>query len=191
MIKKLIWLAAAGCLLFSVLAWAAPLQDYSISYTVKNPDGAVTDLLKYYLQDGNKFRVDYLHPDGVVYTIEILRKDKGLVWSMDPNLKIYFEVPLRQEAWERAITGVSMAESPKINKTGTTKFLNYPCDIYEVVSGEWTNIFFLEPSMNLILRSETKHKGKTFQIREATEFSPQKPAVSLFEIPAGYQKQLN
>jgi hypothetical protein len=120
-----------------------------------------------------------------------LRKDKGLVWSLDPSLKIYFEVPLRQDAWERAVTGISTAESPKINKTGTTKFLNYACDIYEMESGEWTNTSFMEPSMNLILRSETKHKGQTFQIKEATAFSRVKPAESLFEVPAGYQKQQN
>lgn len=189
--KKSILLVVAGFLLFSTLAGAVPLQDYSIGYTIKKPDGTVTDIIKYYLRDGNKFRVDYLHPDGVTYTIEILRKDKGLVWSIDPSFKIYFEVPLRQDAWERAVTGISGAEPPKLGKTGTTKFLNYACDIYEVEAKEWTNIFYLEPSMNLILRSETKQKGETFQIREATGFSPAKPAAEFFEVPAGYEKQEN
>jgi len=188
---KLIYLAIAGFLLLSTLVLAAPLQDYSIAYTVKKPDGIVTDLIKYYLRDGNKFRVDYLHPDGVTYAIEILRKDKGLVWSLDPSFKIYFEVPLRQDAWERAVRGISGTEPPKLGKTGTAKFLNYTCDIYEVEAEGWTSIFYLEPSMNLILRSETKHKGETFQIREATEFSPAKPAAALFEVPDGYQKQQN
>jgi hypothetical protein len=188
---KSIWLAVAGFLLFSALAWAAPLQDYSIAYTIKNPDGSVSDFIKYYLRDGNKFRVEYLHPDGVAFTIEILRKDKRLVWSMDPTLKTYFEVPLRQDAWEKAVTGISGAEPPKLGKTGTTKFLNYACDIYEVEAEGWTSIFYLEPSMNLILRSETKLKGETFQIREATAFSPEKPAAALFEIPNGYTKSKN
>lgn len=189
--RKSIWFAVAGFLLFSALAWAAPLQDYSIGYTLKNPDGTVSDFIKYHLRDGNKFRVDYLHPDGVAYAIEILRKDQGLVWSLDPALKVYFEVPLQQDAWERAVTGVSMAESPKFGKTGTTKFLNYACDIYEVEAEGWTNIIYLEPNMNLMLRSESKLKGEPFQTWEATEFSPAKPAEALFEIPAGYQKQQN
>jgi hypothetical protein len=34
---KSIWLVIAGFLLCSVLTWAAPLQDYSIGYTIKNP----------------------------------------------------------------------------------------------------------------------------------------------------------
>lgn len=186
---KSAWLAIAGFLLISALAWAAPLQDYSIAYTVKNPDGNVANFIKYYLRDGNKFRVEYLHPDGVAFTVEILRKDKGLVWSMDPTLKIYFEVPLRQDAWERALRGVSGEAPPQFGKTGTTKFLNYTCDIYEVEAEGWASIFYLEPSMNLILRSETKLKGETFQIREATSFSPAKPAAALFEVPAGYQRQ--
>lgn len=188
---KSVWFAAVGFLLISAMAWAAPLQDYSIDYTLKNPDGTVSDFIKYYLRDGNKFRIEYLHPDGVAFNIEILRKDKGLVWSIDPSFKVYFEVPLRKDAWERAVTGISGAEPPKIGKTGTTKFLNYACDIFEVEAEGWSNTFYLEPGMNLILRSETKLKGQTFQIREATAFSPAKPAAALFEIPAGYQKQQN
>jgi outer membrane lipoprotein-sorting protein len=153
---KLIWLAVAELFLFSALAWAAPLQDYSIGYTIKNPDGTISSFIKYYLRDGNKFRAEYLNKDGVAHTVNILRKDKGLVWSLDPNLKTYFEVPLRQDKWENAVMGVSATISPELKKTGTTKFLNYPCDIYEVESDEWINIDVIELSMNIFFRFEIK-----------------------------------
>lgn len=187
--KKLIWLLTAGFLLFSTLTWAAPLQNYSIVYVNKNPDGTISNIIKYYLRDGNKFRADYLRGNGEWITTNILRNDKGLVWSLDQTYKTYFEVPLKPGKWENAVLGVSGAESPDLKKTGTTKFLNYTCDIYIVETEEWTNIIYLEPSMNLMLRSETKIKGETFQIREASTLSLEKPPVALFEIPAGYKHQ--
>lgn len=63
------------------IAWAAPLQDYSIGYAIKKPNGTTSSFIKYYLRDGNKFRIEYLSKEGVAHTVEILLKDKGLVWS--------------------------------------------------------------------------------------------------------------
>ena len=84
--RSFIWLAVAALLVSASLAWAAQPQDYSISYVEKNPDGSFNSSRKYYLRDGNKFRCEYAGGDGVAHTIEILRKDKNLVWSMDPGL---------------------------------------------------------------------------------------------------------
>ena len=75
-----------------------------------------------------------------------------------------------------------------LTKTGETKFLNFPCDIYESESNGWTNIIAVERGMSIILRVENKQNGKRVQIMEATVFRPEKPAVALFEIPAGYKK---
>ena len=170
------------------LAWAAPPQNYSISYVGKNPDGSYNNSRKYYLRDGNKFRSEYAGLDGVTHTIEILRKDKGLVWSMDPVNKQYREVPLRQDAWDFAIGGPFATADMMVKKTGTVKILNYNCNIYEMLSGEWLNIFAAEPGTNALLRTELKQNGKLVQLTEATEFKTEKPAAALFEVPAGYKK---
>ncbi len=185
---KLIWLAVAGLLLFSISAWAAPPQDYTLGYTYKNPDGTVSKIVKYYLHDGNKFRSEYLSGDGAVITINILRKDKGLVWALDTNSKQYKEVPLKQDSWKYAIIGNLVTDFQGLKKIGETKLLNYPCDIYESESDGWTNIVAVERGMGIILRVENKQNGKLVQIMEATEFRPEKPAAALFEIPAGYKK---
>jgi hypothetical protein len=192
-------------LFISSTLWAAPPQDYTLSLTFRNPDGTVFRITKYYLGDDNKFRVEYLTPvqyhvnDGAelqaekltnveANTVEILRKDKGLVWSLDPSVKDYVQVPLKKDAWERAVTGVFAIESHKLKKTGTTKFLNYPCDIYESERDGWTTISVIEPGTNIIFRSELREKNKLVQIMEATEFCLDKPAAALFEIPAGYKR---
>jgi outer membrane lipoprotein-sorting protein len=188
---KLIWLTVTGLLLFSVLAWAAPPQDYTLDYTYKNPDGTVSKIVKYYLRDGNKFRSEYLSGDGAVITTNILRKDKGIVWSLDTNLKQYNEVPLKQDSWKYAIIGNFVTDFQELKKTGETKLLNYPCDIYESESDGWANIIVVERGMSIILRIENKQNGKLVQIMEATEFRPEKPAAALFEIPTGYIKSKN
>lgn len=185
---KLIWFAIAGLLLFATWAWATPPQDYTLNCSFKNPDGTVFRIIKYNLCDGNKFRIDYLSGDGAANTVEIYRKDKGLLWTLDPVFKNYTQVVLKQDAWDQAISGIFAAESQKIKKTGKTKYLNYSCDMYEAERSGWTTISVVEPAMNIIFRSELKEKDKTVQIMEATEFRLGKPAASLFEIPDGYKQ---
>jgi outer membrane lipoprotein-sorting protein len=224
---RLFWLFIIGLVISSALTWAVPPQDYTISYTFKNPDGTVFRITKYYLRDGNKFRTDYISPtqynisagadastdlsndtSGNVssdaqlqaehltnvepQTIEILRKDKNLVWSLDPSFKNYIEVPLKQDAWEHSLTEIFISDFHDFKKTGDTTLLNYTCDIYEnvqkVKEETWTNTAYVAQRLNVILKTELRQNGKLVQTMEATEFSTEKPASSLFEIPDGYQK---
>ena len=224
-VKSKIKIIIAGLLVFSVSAYSAPLKNFAISYTFKNADGSVFRIIKYYLNDGLRFRSEYYSPvkynisaraeaqtgDSVSkvethtelqpesssgklepHTIEILRKDKELVWSIDPSYKQYFEVPLRQDPWERATTEIFLTDSTNIKKTGETKLLDYPCNIYENVQkvdkDTWTNIFYVTQGSNIIMKNELLQNGNLIQIMEATEFSEEQPASSLFEVPEGYKK---
>ena len=226
---KLIWLLIVGLVISAPLAWAVPPQDYTISYTFKNPDGTVFRITKYYLRDGKKFRTDYISPtqynisagaedstdlsndrntkDTISndaqfqaehltniepQTVEILRKDKNLVWSLDPSFKNYIEVHLKQDAWEYALADIFINDLNDFKKTGDTTLLNYNCDIYESIKmvneDNWTNIAYVAQDLNVILKTEILQNGKLVQIMEATAFSMEKPASVLFEIPDGYRK---
>lgn len=224
---NLIWLLIIGLGIYSALAWAIPPQDYTISYTFKNPDGTVFRITKYYLRDGNKFRTDYISTNqynisagadvstdlsndttGNVssdaqlqaehltniepQTVDILRKDKNLVWSLDPSFKNYIEVPLKQDVWEHALTEIFINDFHDFKKTGDIKLLNYTCDIYESVQkvkeDTWTNVAYVAQGLTVVLKTELWQNGKLVQTMEATEFSIEKPASSLFVIPDGYQK---
>lgn len=188
---RLIWLAVTGLLLFSALAWAAPPQDCTVAYTFKNPDGQVFRVIKYYLSDSLKFRVDYLSKDGTVNAVNIYRKDKGLIWSLNPSTQEYKEKSMEPDEWDYQLMGIFVPEFQKAKKNGETKIFNYPCDIYEAERSGWTTISYIAQGMNIALKTELKEKEKLVQIMEATEFQLKKPAASLFEIPAGYQKQQN
>ncbi len=129
------------------------------------------------------------------YTIEILRNDKKLVWSMDPPSKTYFEVPLRQEPWEHSCSIVFADSIPHSKIIGETKLLNYDCDIYEIVQTfnkeTWASKLFVAKNLNAILKTELWQNGKLTEIMEAAEFSLEKPATSLFEVSEGYLKNEN
>jgi hypothetical protein len=200
-------LCITGLLLSSAL-WAAPPQDYILGYIFKNPDGSVFRCMRYYLRDGNKFRVEYLATvqyhinnteltaeylttDIEPHTIEILRKDKGLVWTLDTSFKVYSQISMRPDVWEQDTTKLFINDFSGLKKTGETKLLNYSCDIYQTARDGWTNILTVAQGINVVLKSELSQNGKLLQIMEAIEFRAEKPAADLFEIPAGYENQVN
>jgi len=126
------------------------------------------------------------------HTVEILRNDKKLVWSLDPSFKDYREVPLRQESWDHILTNIFISDFHDFKKNGDAKLLNYTCDIYESVQkvkeDSWTNIAYVSHDHGVILKTELWQNGKLVQTMEATEFNMEKPALSLFEIPVTYTK---
>ncbi len=223
----LILMLILGLIISSALAFNVSPQDYAIVYVFKNADGTVSNMIKYFMRDGNKFRTEYIttveysmtanteastdlsndtssnvsstsqlnakpisNPEP--HTVEILRNDKKLVWSLDPSFKNYIEVPLRQESWDHILTNIFINDFHDLKKTGEATLLNYTCDTYEnvqkVKEDSWTNIAYVSQELGVILKTELWQNGKLVQIMEATEFNLEKPAKSLFEIPATYTK---
>lgn len=129
------------------------------------------------------------------HTIQILRNDKKLVWTISPEFKKYSEVSLRPDSWERSVTGLLLNSYPDLKKTGEIKLLDYPCDVYENVQTDqennWRNIVIAAHGLDVVLKTELWKNSKLVQTMEATEFSTKKPASSLFEVPGGYQKNDN
>lgn len=226
----LILMLILGLMISTALALDVTPKDYAIVYVFKNADGTVSNMIKYYMRDGNKFRTEYIttveysmttnieatadlgndtsnnvsstsqlsanpisNPEP--HTIEILRNDKKLVWSLDPAFKDYREVPLRQESWDHILTNIFINDFHDFKKTGEAKLLNYTCDIYEnvqkVKEDSWTNIAYVSQEQSVIMKTELWQNGKLVQTMEATEFNLEKPAISLFEIPAAYTKYDN
>ncbi|HVO76316.1 MAG TPA: hypothetical protein VMT35_20010 [Ignavibacteriaceae bacterium] len=128
-------------------------------------------------------------------TIEILRKDKRLVWSIDPAFKNYIEVPLKEDSWGYALMNIFVDSMGDLKKSGETKLLDYPCIIWKSEQKEnednWTSIFYVAQDINVVLKTEIRQNGKLVQTMEATEFKLEKPSESLFEVPGGYKKNEN
>jgi hypothetical protein len=214
-------------LLISSFVWATTLENFTLKYVFKNPDGSGFRIIKYYFSEGRKLRAEYystiqynisssaeakvendtvesqanadMQADSIAnpepHTIQILRKDKNLVWMLMPEFKEFFESPLKPDAWENSISGNFISDFNDLKKTGETKLLNYDCDVYESVQkyneDTWTNTFCVAKELNVVLKSEMMQNGKLVQIKEAAEFSTEPPSSSLFEIPEGYSKNEN
>jgi hypothetical protein len=127
--RKLFWLAIVGILLCSTLAWAAPPLNLSLTTISKNPDGTVLHIIKNYLRDGNKSRIEYLSATGAVNAVSIFRKDRGLIWGVEPETKTYTERKMAPGDWGHALFEVFPDPSLKLEKTGATKYLGFDCEI--------------------------------------------------------------
>lgn len=184
---KLIWLTIAGILLFFSFIWAAPPQNYTLTYVFKDQDQKPVMMVKCYMLDDTKLRVDSF-VDNAVTTVAIYRKDKGLIWTFYPNIKQYTEIPMEQALWDQAMKGTADIPLDSSQRTGETKFLNYNCDVYEMKKDGKTDTCFIVQGMNIILKSESMENGKIEMTAEAIDFHLGNPIASLFEILAGYKK---
>ncbi len=180
----------AGLLLFSTLAWGAPPQNYILTYSYKEMGReTLTMTLKYYLHNGIKLRIDYLSTSGAVRMSKIFQQDKGLVWTLYSFSKQYQEQSLDQGAWDTVKGGFAFEwDWDQCQKTGETKLLNYPCDIYRMQKNGKTTTAYVAQGMNIVLKAESKENDKIVLTMEAADFRPEKAAASLFEIPAEYTK---
>lgn len=175
--------------LSTALAWAAPPTDLSVTTVSKNPDGSVLHIIKSYQRDGTKFRGEYLSPEGKVNAVTIYRKDKGLVYGIEPETRTYTQSKLKDGDWDRARFPVFPEPGHTLVRTGETTLLQTPCETFTSELRTFTMAFVLAKGSGVILKSELVQKGKVMQTDEATAFSLAKPAPALFEIPAGYKRR--
>ncbi len=190
---KFIGLVLAGLLLPSTLAWTAPPPDYVLTYVHQekepNREALTTMTLKYYLHNGLKLRIDYLSASGAVRLSRIFQKDKSLVRTLYSFSQQYQEGALDQAAWDSIIGGFAFEwDWDQCQKTGATKFLNYPCDIYQMQKNAKTTTAYIAQGLDIVLKAEIRENDKILLTMEATDFRPEKTAAAFFEIPAGYTK---
>ncbi len=171
------------------LAWAAPPTDLSLTTVSKNPDGTVLHTIKSYLRDGTKLRMEILSAQGKMEAVSVYRKDKGLVYGLEPDTRTYTQSELKDGDWERELFAVFPESGHKLQKTGEATVLKTPCEVFTSDLTTLTMTFTLAKGSGVILKSEWLQKGQVMQIDEATAFSLAKPALALFEIPAGYKRR--
>lgn len=191
---RLICLMLVGLLLFPTIVWAASPQDYTITYVheEKEPqrESLTTMNLKYYVSNDQKLRIDYLSASAAVQMSRIFQRDQGLIWTLYSFANQYQEESFDQSQWEALKGGFAFEwEWDKCQKTGETKILNYPCDIYQMQQNAKTTTAYIAQEMNIVLKAEIEEDGKIVFKLEATDFQPQeKTAASFFELPDGYTK---
>lgn len=177
-------------LLFSlaIAASAAKPTDYSTDMVVLQ-GSQVIQTMKLYVS-GQKSRVEGFTAGPLGRIVTIVRKDRGVTWTLYLDKKQYTEKPLAAggQPGRPDLANFDLANIKKEN-LGRETVLGYPCTKMRVTMGNLPNgqpmvaTVWVADSLELPLRLETM--GITQENRNL-KVGPQ-PA-SLFEIPAGFVK---
>lgn len=147
------------------------------------PEGAQEPAPSKFYKDGDKLRIQPL-PSGI---ITITRKDKNLVWIINPENKTYVE-QLYSEAKIRVSEIYLSGQRVKI---GEETIDGHPCIKYEFTPTNQPEVKTIEwqakDLRNFPIRLEgyyKNHKGKSVKaLTQHKDIDFNKPAAELFELP--------
>ena len=175
----------AGVSFFALLG-SAYAAEFSADMVQTMPQGVYEG--KFFMK-GNNFRQE-MDMQGQEQ-ITIFREDKGVVWVLMPEAKMYME--MSSQAQEE---NVPQIDQEKIEHMAEKKFLGketvngYACETYQYIyhdksMGTMTQWF--SKKLNFPIKMET-HGPSGHTTTEYKNISEKSLSNALFEIPAGYSK---
>ena len=181
-------------LLFAALAQAGTIKEYSADM-VDVSSGKT--LQKMYVTE-QRIRFDGYGEDGKLEGISIFRIDKGVMYAVQVEGKVYFEIPLDKNVKsikDFAETGM-MGIKPDIKreKEGSETVNGYAAEKFKVTTtvelmgqkNVITHHEWVAPEFDpLPVRAQSEPNGKITEMRNIKEGAPED---SVFEVPEGYQK---
>jgi len=171
---------------------AGKITNFSAEQVVLNPDGTQKSLQKMYVSS-DKVRTDAPSFTGEGTMTMILRKDRGVMWMLNPEKKTYTENPLREEDWQRTMRRNITVKKGK--NLGTEKVSGYRCKKKEmettvkVMGIERTSksTVWTSSSFDMPLRTQ----GEDGYMMEVRNIKPGRQSGRLFELPKGYTRVEN
>ncbi len=123
--------------------------------------------------------------------ITIFRQDKGVVWVLMPEAKMYMEMSSAAQA-----ENLPQVDQQKIEQMAEKKYLGkqtvngYACETYQYIyhdksMGTMTQWFSKKLNFPIKMEMQGPSGHMTTEYKNISEKSP---SNALFEIPAGYQK---
>lgn len=181
MVSVLIVSAGSAC--------AGKIKSFSADQVTLTPSGQVENSTKLYITP-DKIRAD-MHPQqGEGNMIMIMRRDRNLNWTLNPDNKSYVEKPLNEEEWEGMARG--MVKSMDEKDLGTEKVNGFKCHkksvrmVVEVMGfrTESNSIVWISDKLDIPVRIKTEDGHVT----ELRNIKTGNQSAKLFEIPGGYKK---
>lgn len=172
-------------LAFLCVTLSVQATEFSADMVSKIPEKTSTG--KVYVK-GNKIRYEFLEGDEKAVTI--MRLDKGVMWILMPEEKMYMEMPgagkgMIDPAMEKKIEHLA-----KKKHLGKEKMSGYVCEKYQYVYHDKameTMTQWFSKKLNYPIKIE--HKAPAYHM--LTEYKNIKEggvSDSLFEVPTDYQK---
>ncbi|HHD57352.1 MAG TPA: DUF4412 domain-containing protein [Desulfobulbaceae bacterium] len=120
----------------------------------------------------------------------IYRRDKQQLWMLNPEKKIYVQMPLDEKKWEQDAKGMIKSEKAKV--LGTENVNGYRCTKKKVtrrmemmgMNMTTTQTIWVSDKMDMPLRVRS-HDGTVTELRNIKKGNP---SAGVFEIPPGYKK---
>lgn len=177
-----------------LIAGLVLLHHIAAAWALAAPKDMAADMV--ILQGGSVMNTAKIHISGPRSRMEsdmmggllsIVRRDRGIVWTLYPSKRQYTERPLdaRTAAQDPASEPPGLISKEKI---GAGKVDGHACTVYRMkiaspAGQPFTATSCVSDSLGLALRSETAGI-----ITELRNIRPGPQPASLFEIPAGYQR---
>lgn len=170
----------------SVTAGEAPQVEYSADSYMESADGTMEG--KVYSAPG-KERREYVQAGEK--TIMIMRRDKNVIWMLQPEGKTYMEMKIPKEGRKGDLSGYKMEMSTvgpeTVNGVKTTKSKM----IMTGPKGDKLGGFGWRTKEGIIVKMDAIAVDKNSKERmkiELTNLQVGKQKPAMFEIPAGYTK---
>jgi len=189
MLKKLI----SRLMLFIIslfiigLGTAAPgnAAEFSADMIQKSPMGNTKG--KVFVK-GEKFRQEMNM--GGKKQIMIFQKDKGVVWVLMPEQRMYMEISAGGQQNMAPATPEEMEKMGDKKYLGKEKVNGYKCKKYRYTSNDpsvGTTTMWISKKLNFPIKTEMEGSSGPMSM-EYKNIQEKKIPESLFKIPAGYQK---
>ncbi|MBN2255632.1 MAG: DUF4412 domain-containing protein [Deltaproteobacteria bacterium] len=196
MVKKEMW-AVVAALVVGLLIGLAPCEqsawavDFSADQVTVDANGKIIAEGKIYMSSKGA-RMEYAAPEGKGDMISIFRKDKKLMWMVNPAAKKYMEEAFDENKMKEAF---KMTVGRTVKVLGTEKVQGFKCTKKSV---ETTTTFLgiKNTSESTIWESDRfgmplKTQTKDGTVSELRNIKIGKQPGKLFEVPAGYTKVSN
>lgn len=166
------------------------VKNYSIKFVIKDESQQVSSIEKQYVRDGIMLRSDTMNvTTNRVEQATIVREDKRVMWTIGFAENWYLEAPYNGGISSVAIGGEIESITKKLaRKTGEEKYQGYLCEIYEMVQDDVRTQYWIYKGDLIPLKILKYDHNHLVLSMESSEFSMEKPPLSLFELPAGIKK---
>lgn len=167
----------------------AKIKEFTADNVTLDANGKVLSQGKMYM-GGDKMRTDITMGRTSKKMVMIYRRDKKELWALNPEKKIYVQMPLDDQKWEQEVKGMVKSENTKA--LGEETVNGYRCVKKEVtrkmeVMGmkmTTTQTIWVSDKLGMPIRTRTQDGTVT----ELRNIKMGKPAAKNFNIPAGYKK---
>jgi hypothetical protein len=160
--------------------------EFSADQIVESPEGKVTG--NFYVK-GDKQRQEFVKEGEK--TVTILHMDKGVIWNLMPEEKMYMEMPCTEKSSMSAPQMEKELEKMAEKKyLGKEKVSGYACEKYQYIyhdKSAGTLTQWVSKKLNYPIKTRSEG-SKWHMYMELRNIKEQRLSDSLFEIPAGYKK---